>query len=247
MFGFTMAIAAGNLTSNPKAGTAQNGSPYSLFTVACNKFFGGQKTTTFIRVKIFGPLAEQVNRNCKQGQLVLVYGEIDSNEYTDRTGQRRNDWSIRASKVIWLGRGADTQTSQQIPQVNRPVQQAAHPQANQQTTDVFPFNSQQPRGYQTPGPVVQGTYAPPTQTIQQNPASAVPPGRQVPQAASSSVQTPPPPAVPGPQITQGPPPPPSMQPISPAAIEAEAERIAETYMTERDVGYLPPGEGRDAF
>ena len=51
--------------------------------------------TTFFPIRVFGKLAESCENN-KKGAKVLVDGNLDISEYTDKKGQKRTSFRILA-------------------------------------------------------------------------------------------------------------------------------------------------------
>lgn len=55
--------------------------------------------TLFIDIIVSGKYAENLMESVDDGDTVLVHGELDPNEWTDKDGNVRKDLQIRASEV----------------------------------------------------------------------------------------------------------------------------------------------------
>lgn len=69
----------------------------TTFTIASDN---RDKTSTFLRVTIWGPLAETVAEHVAKGHLVAATGPLQASDYTDReTGDRHTAWQLTADTV----------------------------------------------------------------------------------------------------------------------------------------------------
>lgn len=97
----------GRLTRDPEY-TAANGtrSQYARFAVAVDNEFGDG--TTFFDCIVFGKQADSVEKFCHKGKLVGVYGAHEQSEYTDKNGDKRRSFSLKAKRVEFLGSKSDS-------------------------------------------------------------------------------------------------------------------------------------------
>ena len=76
-----------------------------LATVSSFKDADGnkQERTTWHTVKVFGKLADVVKDHVKKGDLLLITGEVNEDEYTDKDGVKRHARFIVADTLKMLG------------------------------------------------------------------------------------------------------------------------------------------------
>lgn len=76
---------AGNCTKDAELRTTQSGQKVAGFAVAVNGFEGGQKTTTFFDVSVWGKRGEAVVQFANKGAKICVTGELGTREYNGKT------------------------------------------------------------------------------------------------------------------------------------------------------------------
>ena len=97
----------GRLTRDPEY-TASQGekSQYAKFTVAVDNEYGD--LTSFFDCIVFGKNADNVDRYLNKGRQVGVKGRFEQGEpYTDKNGNKRRSWTLKAEKVEFLGSKSD--------------------------------------------------------------------------------------------------------------------------------------------
>lgn len=109
----------GNLGRDPEMKYLQSGDPVTSFSVATSEKWTGkdgqkQERTTWFRVSAFGKLAEVVNEYLKKGSKVFVEGALTADPdnggprvWTDKDGNARSSFEIRASTVRFLSTKSD--------------------------------------------------------------------------------------------------------------------------------------------
>lgn len=108
MNGFNKAILIGNLTKDPELKYIPSGTAVANFTVAVSRSYAakdGEKKeeVAFIRVVVWGKLAEICNEYLKKGQPVFVEGRIQTRSWDGPDGQKRYATEILAENVQFLG------------------------------------------------------------------------------------------------------------------------------------------------
>jgi single-strand DNA-binding protein len=95
----------GNLTSAPKFGVTRD-KPWTNFDVAVNSRRYNDEAkewedgeTVFHRVSAFGKLAENIQSSLKKGDPVVVVGDLEFHDYTDKDGNTREGRQIIAGVV----------------------------------------------------------------------------------------------------------------------------------------------------
>lgn len=104
----------GNLTRDPELRYIPSGSAVATFTVAMNRVYklqSGEKKeeTSFVRVVVWGRMAETCSEYLKKGSSVFVEGRLQSRSWDGPDGQKRNTIEVIAQAVQFLGgRGTAT-------------------------------------------------------------------------------------------------------------------------------------------
>jgi single-strand DNA-binding protein len=103
-------ILVGNLGRDPEMRYTPSGAPVANFTLATNDVWtdkAGQKQerTEWHRIVVWGKTAEIAGQYLSKGKQVYVEGSLQTREWNDRDGNKRQTTEIRAQRVIMLGRG----------------------------------------------------------------------------------------------------------------------------------------------
>ena len=110
MASFNKALLMGNLTRDPELRYIPSGSAVTSFTVAMNRVYKlqtGEKKeeTSFVRVVVWGRMAETCGEYLKKGSPVFVEGRLQSRSWEGADGQKRSTLEVVAMNVQFL-RGA---------------------------------------------------------------------------------------------------------------------------------------------
>lgn len=103
-------VIKGRLTRDPEIRNTQTGKSVTNFSVAVNRRFQKDKAD-FFNVTAWEKTGEFVSKYFHKGQEIAVQGEMQSRDYTDRDGNKRNAWDLIASNVEFCGNKADNQSS----------------------------------------------------------------------------------------------------------------------------------------
>lgn len=108
MASFNKVLLMGNLTRDPELRYIPSGSAVASFTVAMNRVYklqSGEKKeeTTFIRVVVWGRMAEICGEYLKKGRPVFVEGRLSSRSWDGPDGQKRSTTEVIAQTVQFLG------------------------------------------------------------------------------------------------------------------------------------------------
>ncbi len=113
MASLNKALLMGNLTRDPELRYIPSGSAVTSFTVAMNRVYKlqtGEKKeeTSFVRVVVWGKMAEICNQYLTKGSPVFVEGRLQSRSWDGPDGQKRNTLEVIANNVQFLrgGQGA---------------------------------------------------------------------------------------------------------------------------------------------
>jgi single-strand DNA-binding protein len=118
----------GNLTRDPELRYVPSGTAFANFTVAVNRSYKdatGEKKeeVSFIRVAVWGKMAEVCGEYLTKGRPVLVEGRLKTRTWETPEGQKRSAMDVVATSVQFLGsRGDKTQPQTSGAQGYRPDQ-----------------------------------------------------------------------------------------------------------------------------
>jgi len=104
-------LLIGNLTRDPELRYIPSGSAVTSFTVASNRVYKlqtGEKKeeVSFVRVVVWGRLAEVCNDYLKKGHPVFVEGRLQSRSWEDKnSGEKRSTLEVIAQNIQFLRQG----------------------------------------------------------------------------------------------------------------------------------------------
>ena len=103
MANYAKVALTGRLVREPRQNT-YNGSTVISFTVAVytTKKVDDKYVADYYNVSYWGKAAESIMPKLSQGTLVQVYGDMYQEEYTDKSGAKKQGLSVRANEVIKL-------------------------------------------------------------------------------------------------------------------------------------------------
>jgi len=98
----------GNLTRDPELRYVPSGAAVANFTVAVNRAYKDKtgerrEDASFIRVVVWGKMAETCGEYLAKGRQVLVEGRLQSRSWEGQDGQKRNTLEVIAVSVQFLG------------------------------------------------------------------------------------------------------------------------------------------------
>lgn len=109
-------VLIGRLTRDPemKYTTGQNQMAVTTFTLAIDRPVkqGQEKQTDFIRITVFGRMAENCDRYLAKGRRAAVQGRIQTGSYTNKNGQTVYTTDVVAGNVEFLEYGQNGNSSQ---------------------------------------------------------------------------------------------------------------------------------------
>ncbi len=103
-------LLIGNLTRDPELRYIPSGSAVTSFTIAVNRVYKlqtGEKKeeVSFVRVVVWGRLAEVCNDYLKKGNPVFVEGRLQSRSWDGQDGQKRSTLEVIATNIQFLKAG----------------------------------------------------------------------------------------------------------------------------------------------
>lgn len=93
----------GRLVADPELKTTQNGLPVTSFTVAVDRWVGGEQKADFFPVVAWKKTAEFIVKNFHKGKMIAIEGVLRSRKYEDKNGNNRTVIEIMANKVSFCG------------------------------------------------------------------------------------------------------------------------------------------------
>jgi len=108
MAGVNKAILIGNLGRDPELNYTQTGQPVANFTLATSENWtdkNGERVerTEWHRIVVWGRMGENCAQYLSKGRTVYVEGRIQTREWEDKEGNKRNTTEINAQTVQFLG------------------------------------------------------------------------------------------------------------------------------------------------
>lgn len=112
----------GNLTRDPELRYIPSGSAVTSFTVAMNRVYKlqtGEKKeeVSFIRVVVWGRLAEVCGEYLKKGVPVFVEGRLQSRSWDAPDGQKRSTVEVIAVNIQFLRGGSAQGKEKELPDI----------------------------------------------------------------------------------------------------------------------------------
>lgn len=107
MANFNRVYLMGNLTRDPELRYIPSGAAVTTFDIAVNRVYTTQagekkKDTCFIRVVVWGKVAEACGEYLSKGSPVFVEGRLQSRSWVNQEGQKRSTIEVVASNVQFL-------------------------------------------------------------------------------------------------------------------------------------------------
>ena len=104
------AIIMGRLTADVELRTTPNGTSVARFTVAVERNYksGEERQADFINCVAWKGTADFVSTYFKKGQMIAVQGSIQTRNYEDKNGNKRNAVEIVADNVSFCGSKNET-------------------------------------------------------------------------------------------------------------------------------------------
>jgi single-strand DNA-binding protein len=100
-------ILVGNLGRDPELRYTQSGQPLTRFSLATNERFkqgdDWQERTEWHRVVVWGKQAENCAQYLQKGRSVYIEGRLQTRDWEDKEGNKRQTTEIVAQTVQFLG------------------------------------------------------------------------------------------------------------------------------------------------
>ena len=108
-----LVILMGRICKDPDITSSQSGTTIARYSVAVDRRFKkeGEPTADFFTCVSFGKQAEFVDRYLKKGTKIVVTGELQNNNYTNKDGQKVYDTRILTNNVEFAESKRETNES----------------------------------------------------------------------------------------------------------------------------------------
>jgi len=98
-------LLVGRLTRDPDVRFTQKGQAWARFDIAVNRRYKDTSSgewkdkTCFVPIVVWGPAAERCRDRLKKGSPVHVEGQLEMNEWTDKTGLKRKTLQVLTPRL----------------------------------------------------------------------------------------------------------------------------------------------------
>ena len=110
-------VFQGRLTADPELKQTGSGVPYIKFTIAWSKKVKEGEKKCFLRCTAWRSTAEMIAKYFVKGQEIAIVGELETNEYTDLSGQKRSETVANVNEVNFCGNRAEKPAAEQRPKL----------------------------------------------------------------------------------------------------------------------------------
>lgn len=120
-------VLMGRLTFDPELRTTSNGLSVVSFQVACDRNYqraGEERKADFIDVTAWRQTAEFISRYFRKGSMIAIEGTLQTDNYTDKDGNKRKRVQVVANNVSFCGSKSESGTNTN-PVYNQPAQSYA--------------------------------------------------------------------------------------------------------------------------
>ena len=97
----------GRLTRDPEQRFTPSGKENCRLSIALNRSYKNQsgdiiENVSFLNITVWGNQAKSCSQYLKKGRRIAVSGELRSNNWTDKKGNKRTSWEISANEIHFL-------------------------------------------------------------------------------------------------------------------------------------------------
>lgn len=115
----------------------QKATTVAKFSIAVNRKVQGNSVADFHNCVAWGKLGENVSKYFHKGSRIVVEGEVQNNNYTDKNGTKHYGYVINVSGVDFVDTKAENeQTAQAEPMQGAQTEQAAEPQVTESFVSI---------------------------------------------------------------------------------------------------------------
>lgn len=99
-------VLMGRLTYEPEVRVTTSGVSVSAFQIACDRQYQSktqERQTDFIDCIAWRNSAEFLERYFHKGDMIAVQGTLETNNYTDKDGNRRKSTQVNVNQISFCG------------------------------------------------------------------------------------------------------------------------------------------------
>jgi len=142
-------LLIGNLTRDPELRYVPSGTAVTNFSIAVNRLYTAQsgekkKETCFIRVVVWGKMAEICGEYIGKGSSVFVEGRLQSRSWETSDGQKRNTIEVVANSVQFLDRLKNKASTSEASASQETPESVSEENVNQNLVSKNNENTEQP-------------------------------------------------------------------------------------------------------
>ncbi|MDD6620336.1 MAG: single-stranded DNA-binding protein [Eubacteriales bacterium] len=107
-------VLMGRLTYDPELRTTPTGISVIRFQIACDRNYqakGEERKADFIDVTAWRQTAEFISRYFRKGSMIAIEGSIQTDNFTDKDGNKRKSVTVVANNVSFCGSKAESATT----------------------------------------------------------------------------------------------------------------------------------------
>lgn len=120
---FNKMILMGRIVADPELKTTPQGVNVCTFRIAVDRRFqkqGEEKKSDFFNIVAWRQTGEFVQKYFGKGRMILVEGEMQTRQYTDKSGNQATWYEIAAERVSFTGEKAEKSVNT-APEVSAPA------------------------------------------------------------------------------------------------------------------------------
>ena len=137
---YNKVIMMGRICSDPELKTTPNGTNVCSFRIAVDRRFqqkGEERKTDFFNVVAWRSTGELVSKYFGKGRMILIEGEMQTRQYTDKSGNQSTWYEVNAERVSFTGEKAE-KSPNTAPEKSTPTS-APTPAPDYGPNDDYPF------------------------------------------------------------------------------------------------------------
>jgi len=97
----------GRLTRDPEQKFTPSGKEMCKMSIASNRSYKNQtgdivEDVSYLNIVVWGNQAKSCSQYLKKGRRIAVSGELRSNNWQDKEGNKRTSWDIHANSIHFL-------------------------------------------------------------------------------------------------------------------------------------------------
>lgn len=114
-------ILIGRLTAKPELRYTNSNIAFTNFSLAVDRppKEDGTKDADFIQIRVWKKQAENVCKYLDKGRLVSIEGRIQTDNYTNKDGERKYITVVVCERIEFLGGKKVEETKEEIPEIEK--------------------------------------------------------------------------------------------------------------------------------